>query len=88
MPGIYGSKKIEFEAIARERGLFTTAINLRPPRIYAITIIYPTFIVTTVNTFVHVQVFTVTSIFTHNCVSKVTYSIYNNVNFCLYVGKI
>ena len=62
MPGIYGSKKTESEGIARGQGLFTTAINPRPPvlKLY----ITPDwfFVVIIINTSVHVQVFTVTAI--------------------------
>ena len=81
--GNYGSKQTESKGVAWRRGLFTIAINLTtcvvlvyPTRLvvccyYLYRYIPPdwSFVVITVNTSVHVQVFTVTLIlFAHNCV--------------------
>ena len=52
VPGIYSSKQTESKGVARGRGLFTAPINLWPP-------ITRSFVFITVNTSVHVQVFTV-----------------------------
>ena len=65
VPRIYGSKQTESEGVARGRGLFTIAIvkSLATAPVLQLLYIPPdwSFVVITVNTSVHVQVFTVTS---------------------------
>ena len=59
VPGICGSKQSESKGVAQGQCLFTTALNPWPPVLY----IPPDWLfVVTVNTSVHVQVFTVTNI--------------------------
>ena len=65
VPEIYGSKQTEYKGVGQGLGLFTD--RHKTLATCAITIVYPTWLfVIVVTTFVHVQVFTVTSIlFTH-----------------------
>ena len=72
MPGIYGSKQTESEGLARGQGSFTTAINPWPP-VLELLYIPPdwSFVVITINTSVHVQVFTVVQYYLHTTVYKI-----------------
>ena len=62
MSGIYGSKQTETKGVAGGQGLFINSHEFLAPCTITITYIPPdwSFVVITVNTSVHVRVFTVT----------------------------